>query len=409
MNVLRSHDGHHSNGHMYSKSTGASQRIFQILDNRSKRLLVSWPDGYDDNQSSSSAYQKLITSSLFDTKSKSDTAMKSLDTLQDSGLTCIQKTCINSCTSYLCGTMLKTVERVLITYGNIVFGLFRLSDSKSAISPTVQDESTRIPSISTITMSIPNTKSISSTTVNLSKQSTISLNNHTETTCTESHPVKNPSATRNNQIPETSKAVVTGKEVMSTQISNLQPDYTHSNLLIPYARRMCNLPELSPISESPNTRNFASRPSESYFRSNQPKNPSSIHSCESCATDSSPEWRRGPSGHKTLCNACGLRYARSLARQTKAIQQQETLNGESATIEDQISTQKRPLSEPHPPLLPPPYFRQQTHHTLSLVTNQPFPPKLSTLSNLGDASVQQLPSRARENSDTPEHFAPVHF
>lgn len=299
MNVLRSRDAHHSNGHMYSKSTGASQRIFQIFDNRSKRLLVSWPDGYDDNLSSGPAYQKMITSSLFDIKSKSDTTMKSLDTLQDSGLTCIQKTCINSCTSYLCGTMLKTVERVLITYGNIVFGLFRLSDSKSTISTAVQDESTRIPSISTITMSFPNAKSISPAIINQSKPSTISSNNHTQTTCTEPHPAQNPLATKNNQIPEISKAVVTGKEVMSTNISSLQHDYAYSNLLIPYARRMCNLPELSPISEPPNTRNFASRASESYFRSNQPKNPSSIHSCESCATDSSPEWRRGPSGHKT--------------------------------------------------------------------------------------------------------------
>ncbi|KAJ1958485.1 hypothetical protein IWQ62_004892, partial [Dispira parvispora] len=39
--------------------------------------------------------------------------------------------------------------------------------------------------------------------------------------------------------------------------------------------------------------------------------------CESCHTESSPEWRRGPSGHKTLCNACGLRYARSLNRQSR--------------------------------------------------------------------------------------------
>ncbi|KAJ1661114.1 hypothetical protein IWQ61_000050 [Dispira simplex] len=39
--------------------------------------------------------------------------------------------------------------------------------------------------------------------------------------------------------------------------------------------------------------------------------------CESCHTESSPEWRRGPSGHKTLCNACGLRYARSLNRQNR--------------------------------------------------------------------------------------------
>ncbi|RKP05948.1 hypothetical protein THASP1DRAFT_25645 [Thamnocephalis sphaerospora] len=40
--------------------------------------------------------------------------------------------------------------------------------------------------------------------------------------------------------------------------------------------------------------------------------------CESCGTMRSPEWRRGPSGHKTLCNACGLRYSRSLARAGRA-------------------------------------------------------------------------------------------
>jgi hypothetical protein len=240
----------------------------------------------------------MITSSLFDTTSKSDKAMKSLDTLQDSGLTCIQRTCINSCSSYLCGTSLKTLERVLITYGNIVFGLFRLSDSKSTISKVVKDESARIPSISTITMGIPNAKPISATT-KPGITSTISSINHTETTCTESHSAKTASTTNNNQIRETSRAVMTGKESMSTHASDMQHDYSHSNLLIPYARRMCNFPQLSPISESPNTRNFASRPSESYFRSNQPKNPTSTHACESCGTDSSPEWRRGPSGHKT--------------------------------------------------------------------------------------------------------------
>ncbi|KAJ2708027.1 hypothetical protein H4R19_004845 [Coemansia spiralis] len=39
--------------------------------------------------------------------------------------------------------------------------------------------------------------------------------------------------------------------------------------------------------------------------------------CKSCGTDSSPEWRKGPTGHKTLCNACGLRYARSISRAKK--------------------------------------------------------------------------------------------
>ncbi|KAG8763654.1 hypothetical protein FRC11_014631 [Ceratobasidium sp. 423] len=39
--------------------------------------------------------------------------------------------------------------------------------------------------------------------------------------------------------------------------------------------------------------------------------PPGIQRCSSCKSESSPEWRKGPSGKKDLCNACGLRYARS--------------------------------------------------------------------------------------------------
>ncbi|SGZ01720.1 BQ5605_C033g11162 [Microbotryum silenes-dioicae] len=39
--------------------------------------------------------------------------------------------------------------------------------------------------------------------------------------------------------------------------------------------------------------------------------------CESCGTANSPEWRKGPSGNKSLCNACGLRYARQVSRAAK--------------------------------------------------------------------------------------------
>ncbi|ORY05759.1 hypothetical protein K493DRAFT_159907, partial [Basidiobolus meristosporus CBS 931.73] len=34
------------------------------------------------------------------------------------------------------------------------------------------------------------------------------------------------------------------------------------------------------------------------------------HACTECGTTKSPEWRRGPQGPKTLCNACGLRWAK---------------------------------------------------------------------------------------------------
>lgn len=32
--------------------------------------------------------------------------------------------------------------------------------------------------------------------------------------------------------------------------------------------------------------------------------------CDECGTRESPEWRKGPNGPKTLCNACGLRWAK---------------------------------------------------------------------------------------------------
>ncbi|KAI0264492.1 hypothetical protein BC834DRAFT_937825 [Gloeopeniophorella convolvens] len=42
--------------------------------------------------------------------------------------------------------------------------------------------------------------------------------------------------------------------------------------------------------------------------------PTGVLRCSSCKVTTSPEWRKGPSGKKDLCNACGLRYARSRAK-----------------------------------------------------------------------------------------------
>ncbi|KAF9130319.1 hypothetical protein BGW39_003244 [Mortierella sp. 14UC] len=43
--------------------------------------------------------------------------------------------------------------------------------------------------------------------------------------------------------------------------------------------------------------------------------------CLSCDTSDTPEWRRGPDGARTLCNACGLHYAKLLKRQQQQIMQ----------------------------------------------------------------------------------------
>lgn len=34
--------------------------------------------------------------------------------------------------------------------------------------------------------------------------------------------------------------------------------------------------------------------------------------CSNCGTRNTPEWRRGPSGHRDLCNSCGLRWAKQV-------------------------------------------------------------------------------------------------
>jgi hypothetical protein len=36
-------------------------------------------------------------------------------------------------------------------------------------------------------------------------------------------------------------------------------------------------------------------------------------SCRDCGTTSTPQWRCGPTGPRSLCNACGVRYKKGLA------------------------------------------------------------------------------------------------
>jgi len=37
--------------------------------------------------------------------------------------------------------------------------------------------------------------------------------------------------------------------------------------------------------------------------------------CQKCGTSDTPEWRKGPEGPNSLCNACGLQYAKRVKRE----------------------------------------------------------------------------------------------
>ncbi|KAJ3414336.1 blue light receptor [Chytridiales sp. JEL 0842] len=41
--------------------------------------------------------------------------------------------------------------------------------------------------------------------------------------------------------------------------------------------------------------------------------------CRQCGTTQSPEWRKGPLGPKTLCNACGLAYSKKIQKEKKRL------------------------------------------------------------------------------------------
>jgi len=48
--------------------------------------------------------------------------------------------------------------------------------------------------------------------------------------------------------------------------------------------------------------------------------------CHRCGTTETPEWRRGPKGVRTLCNACGLFHAKLVKRKGAALAAEEVLN-----------------------------------------------------------------------------------
>ncbi|KAG0261009.1 hypothetical protein DFQ27_003226, partial [Actinomortierella ambigua] len=51
--------------------------------------------------------------------------------------------------------------------------------------------------------------------------------------------------------------------------------------------------------------------------------------CQSCNSSDTPEWRRGPDGARTLCNACGLHYAKLVKRQQHQLRMNREGNSSS--------------------------------------------------------------------------------
>lgn len=66
--------------------------------------------------------------------------------------------------------------------------------------------------------------------------------------------------------------------------------------------------------------------------------------CSQCGTEDTAEWRAGPEGPATLCNACGLRYRRQEQKKRRSQRKEQQLIGETQTVDDRRrgTVHKRP-------------------------------------------------------------------
>ncbi|KAL4252869.1 hypothetical protein ABKN59_003590 [Abortiporus biennis] len=65
--------------------------------------------------------------------------------------------------------------------------------------------------------------------------------------------------------------------------------------------------------------------------------PTEGQTCLGCSATSTPEWRRGPMGPRTLCNACGLVYAKLIKKRTR----EPGRSRSSSDDEDSYGSQER--------------------------------------------------------------------
>lgn len=65
-------------------------------------------------------------------------------------------------------------------------------------------------------------------------------------------------------------------------------------------------------------------------------------SCLSCSAKETPEWRKGPTGPRTLCNACGLLYAKQCRKRELELQTRgKRQKGSRTNTTDEMTTEER--------------------------------------------------------------------
>lgn len=125
--------------------------------------------------------------------------------------------------------------------------------------------------------------------------------------------------------------------------------------------------------------------------------------CTDCGTLDSPEWRRGPTGPKTLCNACGLRWAKKEKRRTGVSIPGQPEGGESDDTPKESSVQssneatRKPPNLSHETSVPSDSsnnnFQEMSGQIASQTTTQQSPVSVSGISMAPQISQSSLSTR----------------
>ncbi|CAO3577663.1 unnamed protein product [Absidia cylindrospora] len=266
-------------------SSNTVDRVLQLYDKCSKRRLLSWPpsDQYyspEDGQHSTSS----SSSSLLLQESSSASSTQQIHQYHPSTYksSCMQHIHSQSVIPHPASPSSSTIqadstspsycqlERIVISYGCIIFYSFQINQHR----PTRSFHHHR-------------------PTGNCDAEGSIDLPHLSD--CRKLPEIALPSITSN------SNNNINGSYSMSTNTSVPPIESQHYN---------------HPLLQAPPQHRHHRHHHHHQYHVSPPlyQQQKQIKRCVRCKTSDSPEWRRGPTGHKTLCNACGLRYSRLMSK-----------------------------------------------------------------------------------------------
>lgn len=292
-------------------------RIFQIVDQSTGLALFTWPP----NRISSSAFQKENIVEVVQTKSK-EMLLKEFKSSafdqQQNEILCTRHFYASSKQEFL--DQLCLFQRILIPYGNIIFESFQVSLIENMVEPkstsmTIRQE---YPKPTSPLPPIPQQQQHKYQEEIAKDEGKFYSSIH--------NIIKRPPnvsvATTELAVGEVEHQTLPGNLLSAvtprSHEDELFQDQSPSSLFQKFRLNQHVVQQESPAAERRRKLIHSSHPF--YIpgindTNDNSSNNNTLKICARCRTSNSPEWRRGPDGHKTLCNACGLRYSRYRSKQ----------------------------------------------------------------------------------------------